>query len=91
MWVSATARSRRRPAARWSTSIGSRFPDFEESRDRPHQRRPPLRNVYPHNLGRQYHIMTQRGCPYSCSFCIESWYQDQHGKKDRCAVARSTS
>ncbi|MCW5892791.1 MAG: B12-binding domain-containing radical SAM protein [bacterium] len=40
------------------------------------------RNVYPHNLGRQYHIMTQRGCPYSCSFCIESWYQEQWGKKE---------
>jgi radical SAM superfamily enzyme len=25
-------------------------------------------------------MMTQRGCPYSCSFCIESWHQDQHGK-----------
>jgi len=37
-------------------------------------------NVYPHSLARQYHMMTQRGCPYSCSFCIESWHQDQHGK-----------
>ena len=26
--------------------------------------------------------MTQRGCPYSCSFCIESVYQDKCGKKD---------
>jgi anaerobic magnesium-protoporphyrin IX monomethyl ester cyclase len=37
-------------------------------------------NIYPHSMGRQYHMMTQRGCPYSCSFCVESWYQDQHGK-----------
>jgi radical SAM superfamily enzyme YgiQ (UPF0313 family) len=37
-------------------------------------------NVYPNTMGRQYHMMTQRGCPYSCSFCVESWYQDQHGK-----------
>src|SRR5262249_25920149 len=37
-------------------------------------------NVYPHSLAPPYHIMTQRGCPYSCSFCIESWHQDQHGK-----------
>jgi radical SAM superfamily enzyme YgiQ (UPF0313 family) len=26
--------------------------------------------------------MTQRGCPFSCSFCIESYYQDTFGKKD---------
>ena len=39
-------------------------------------------NVYPLNLGRQYTIMTQRGCPFSCSFCIESVYQDMFGKKN---------
>jgi len=38
-------------------------------------------NVYPPNLGRQYIIMTTRGCPFSCSFCIESVYQDMFGKK----------
>jgi len=27
-------------------------------------------------------IMTQRGCPFSCSFCIESVYQDMFGKKN---------
>jgi radical SAM superfamily enzyme YgiQ (UPF0313 family) len=32
-------------------------------------------------LGRQYIIMTTRGCPFSCSFCIESVYQDMFGKK----------
>ena len=37
-------------------------------------------NVYPPGMARQYHMMTQRGCPYSRSFCIESWHQDQHGK-----------
>jgi radical SAM superfamily enzyme YgiQ (UPF0313 family) len=26
--------------------------------------------------------MTTRGCPFSCSFCIESVYQDMFGKKD---------
>ena len=26
--------------------------------------------------------MTQRGCPFSCSFCIESVYQDMFGKKN---------
>ena len=29
----------------------------------------------------QYVIMTTRGCPFSCSFCIESVYQDRFGKK----------
>ena len=29
-----------------------------------------------------YMIMTQRGCPFSCSFCVESFYQDTFGKKD---------
>jgi radical SAM superfamily enzyme YgiQ (UPF0313 family) len=38
-------------------------------------------DVYPPNLGRQYIIMTTRGCPFSCSFCIESVYQDMFGKK----------
>lgn len=38
-------------------------------------------NVYPPNLGSQYIIMTQRGCPFSCNFCIESVYQDMFGKK----------
>ncbi len=38
--------------------------------------------IYPPNLGSQYIIMTTRGCPFSCSFCIESVYQDMFGKKD---------
>ena len=29
-----------------------------------------------------YLIMTQRGCPFSCSFCVESFYQEEFGKKD---------
>jgi radical SAM superfamily enzyme YgiQ (UPF0313 family) len=32
--------------------------------------------------GRDYQIMTQRGCPFSCSFCIESRYQEMFGKKN---------
>lgn len=39
-------------------------------------------DVYPPNLGTQYIIMTTRGCPFSCSFCIESVYQDKFGKKN---------
>jgi radical SAM superfamily enzyme YgiQ (UPF0313 family) len=38
--------------------------------------------LYPNNLGQEYPIMTQRGCPFSCSFCIESRYQDMFGKKN---------
>lgn len=34
------------------------------------------------NLGTDYPIMTQRGCPFSCSFCIESRYQEMFGRKD---------
>lgn len=58
------------------------IPDFEPSRtvhindDRIHT------NVYPPNLGSQYPIMTSRGCPFSCSFCIESVYQDMFGRKN---------
>ncbi|HQQ62263.1 MAG TPA: radical SAM protein [Pseudomonadales bacterium] len=37
--------------------------------------------IYPHNLKEEYPIMTQRGCPFSCSFCGESRYQDLFGKK----------
>ncbi len=38
--------------------------------------------IYPNNLKQEYPIMTQRGCPFSCSFCIESRYQDMFGKKN---------
>jgi radical SAM superfamily enzyme YgiQ (UPF0313 family) len=40
------------------------------------------RGRFPRNLGKEYPIMTQRGCPFSCSFCIESRYQELFGKKD---------
>lgn len=40
------------------------------------------RGRFPLNLGKDYPIMTQRGCPFSCSFCIESRYQEMFGKKD---------
>ncbi|MBK6510113.1 MAG: B12-binding domain-containing radical SAM protein [Haliea sp.] len=39
------------------------------------------RNYYPENA-RSYPIMTQRGCPFSCHFCIESKYQDMFGRKN---------
>ena len=39
------------------------------------------RRYYPENR-LSYSIMTQRGCPFSCHFCIESKYQDMFGKKN---------
>jgi len=41
-----------------------------------------IRGVFPRNLGKDYPIMTQRGCPFSCAFCIESRYQEMFGRKD---------
>ena len=38
---------------------------------------------YPSNLRKEYPIMTQRGCPFSCSFCFESKFQEMHGKSVR--------
>jgi len=35
-----------------------------------------------HSMDKSYQIMTQRGCPFSCSFCVESFYQNEFGKKD---------
>lgn len=34
------------------------------------------------NEDTEYALMTQRGCPFSCSFCIESKYQQMFGKKN---------
>jgi anaerobic magnesium-protoporphyrin IX monomethyl ester cyclase len=39
-------------------------------------------NIWPSNIKQEYPIMTQRGCPFSCSFCIESRYQELFGKKN---------
>lgn len=42
------------------------------------------RNMRPdeHLFDKSYQIMTQRGCPFSCSFCVESFYQNEFGKQD---------
>ena len=36
----------------------------------------------PPGVRAEYPIMTQRGCPFSCSFCIESRYQEMFGKSE---------
>jgi radical SAM superfamily enzyme YgiQ (UPF0313 family) len=59
------------------------IPDFDTSRTLHIDSDRLRRDVYPPNLGRQYCIMTQRGCPYSCSFCIESVYQEKYGHSVR--------
>jgi radical SAM superfamily enzyme YgiQ (UPF0313 family) len=33
------------------------------------------------SFDKSYQVMTQRGCPFSCSFCVESFYQREFGKK----------
>jgi radical SAM superfamily enzyme YgiQ (UPF0313 family) len=58
------------------------IPDFEPSRTVYINDDQIRHDVYPPNLGSQYIIMTTRGCPFSCSFCIESVYQDMFGKKN---------
>jgi anaerobic magnesium-protoporphyrin IX monomethyl ester cyclase len=56
-------------------------PDFEPARF-VHINDDTIRhNVYPLFRRTDYPIMTQRGCPFSCNFCIESVYQDMFGKK----------
>jgi len=40
------------------------------------------RHYYPEQDSKAYSIMTQRGCPFSCHFCIESKYQDMFGRKN---------
>jgi anaerobic magnesium-protoporphyrin IX monomethyl ester cyclase len=57
------------------------MPDFERSRTIHINNDVIAYDVYPLVLGTQYPIMTQRGCPFSCNFCIESVYQDMFGKK----------
>ncbi len=39
-----------------------------------------IRNSSGRCIKGDYPIMTQRGCPFSCAFCIESAYQDMFGK-----------
>lgn len=40
-----------------------------------------VHNYRPRNMKVEYPIMTQRGCPFSCAFCVESRVQELFGKK----------
>ena len=55
-------------------------PDFDPSRAVRIENDAVEANVEPPALF-PYVIMTSRGCPFSCSFCIESIYQEMFGKK----------
>jgi anaerobic magnesium-protoporphyrin IX monomethyl ester cyclase len=51
----------------------------------------PYRDTSPYR-DPSYQIMTQRGCPFACSFCVESFYQKEFGKKGalrRMSVAKA--
>jgi radical SAM superfamily enzyme YgiQ (UPF0313 family) len=83
LWVKRGGETIRNPGRPLVEIESIAIPDFEESRTF-HINNDRLRRiVYPPNLGRQYPIMTQRGCPYSCSFCIESVYQEKYGHSVR--------
>jgi radical SAM superfamily enzyme YgiQ (UPF0313 family) len=82
IWLKRDGKVAQNPAAPYSELDASAIPDFEPSRTY-HINDDRLRkNVYPLFLRGQYPIMTQRGCPFSCNFCIESVYQDMFGKKN---------
>ena len=82
LWLKRGGKTVQNPAAPYSELNDIAIPDFEPSRTY-HINDDRLRhNVYPLFLRGQYPIMTQRGCPFSCNFCIESVYQDMFGKKN---------
>jgi radical SAM superfamily enzyme YgiQ (UPF0313 family) len=57
------------------------IPDFEPSRTIHIENDELQTNMPPPTFWDTYMIMTSRGCPFSCSFCVESIYQDMFGKK----------
>ena len=82
LWLKRNGKVVQNPAAPYPELNSIAIPDFEPTRTY-HINDDRLRhNVYPLFLRGQYPIMTQRGCPFSCNFCIESVYQDMFGKKN---------
>ncbi len=82
LWVKTGDQVSKTPPAPLGDIEKIAIPDFEPARTIYINDDQIQRNVYPPNLGSQYIIMTTRGCPFSCSFCIESVYQDMFGKKN---------
>ncbi len=81
LWLGRNGEIVRNASAPYPELDGIAIPDFDPCRIY-HINDDRLRsNVYPLFLRGQYPIMTQRGCPFSCNFCIESVYQDMFGKK----------
>jgi len=82
LWTKRDGKIVSNPPAPYPELDAIAIPDFDPART-VHINNDKIRtNVYPLFLRGQYAIMTQRGCPFSCSFCIESVYQDMFGKKN---------
>ena len=81
MWLKRDGQTIRNTASPYSELESIAIPSFDPARtihindDKIHT------DFYPLLLRGQYPIMTQRGCQFSCNFCIESVYQDMFGKK----------
>ncbi|MGH7786697.1 MAG: B12-binding domain-containing radical SAM protein [Candidatus Binatia bacterium] len=82
MWTRRGDSIVRNPAAPYPELDSIAIPDFEISRTIHIGDDQIQHDVYPLLMPDEYPIMTQRGCPFSCSFCIESVYQDTFGKKN---------
>ncbi len=82
IWVKTDGELLKNPSAPLADLDEIAVPDFEPSRTVYINDDAIRYNVYPPNLGAEYAIMTMRGCPFSCSFCVESVYQDMFGKKN---------
>jgi radical SAM superfamily enzyme YgiQ (UPF0313 family) len=82
MWIRRDGEVIRNPNGKLLDLESLAIPDFEPKRTLHIGDDQLRRDVFPiFFVGKQYPIMTQRGCPFSCSFCIESVYQDMFGKK----------
>lgn len=82
LWLRRGDTAVKNPPAPYPNLNAIAIPDFEPARTLHVNDDRLTRNAYPLFVRGQYPIMTQRGCPFSCNFCIESVYQDMFGKKN---------
>ena len=82
LWMEKDGRVVKNAAAAYGELNDIAIPDFNPARTVHINEDRIKHNVYPLLMRGQYAIMTQRGCPFSCNFCIESVYQDMFGKKN---------